>query len=617
MSAAPQNRQERGGEWFVPPLVVFATTAYAVVAWVSMLGIDTQWDEATDLVIAWSLKDDPMVGNSDDPYQGRLPMYLTALALTFQPGLSHRSALLLSRTLSIIVSAASIPLAYRLARRWFAPPAPSLAAIVLAASPYFLGFGRMALTEGDAFCPTAVLASLLAFERFREDRTSPQLTALALALGIAAASKFLLAVVVPIIAACDFIDSFARLGDRREPTPIHRSWFVMTALAVVFAALATSPAWLNFTPFSVNSEILSRLPGFAWFDAFLLTLVPMAAGIWLGIRNRPDEGSRWPVLKSWLVIAPLSALVCLTFFPAHLLNPQLLGGLAHRTSTWGGATPGSGTSEAAWLYGGIVLFKLGIPLGLATSLGLVTAVILAPVRSSWRLLAAVIFGLTALYAALPVRQTFYLMSVYPLVIIALAGFVGGVDNRLARWQQSPIPRLLSRSALAVALIWLLVMDIRVYPAFGYAGYEVVDTFWLGRWTCGYRSIVQITNDGTEEALAWCRTHLPEGTELAACLSDVHVAEAEAARRLPKLTISCVDQISQDVINRYPYILIHHARGLGYNEFLPEFGDYPSLEHRYTVWRGRNVYRLPVVSVYRNGAVPETLPSRPAAPSATP
>ena len=157
-----------------------------------------------------------------------------------------------------------------------------------------------------------------------------------------------------------------------------------------------------------------------------------------------------------------------------------------------------------------------------------------------------------------------------------------------------------RAPLVFAIVWLLWMDVLLYPTFTYAGYEVVDGSWLGRPTRGYRSLVQVTNDGTEEALGWCRVHLPEGELLAVCVSDVHVANAAADRRTPRLTISCVNQVTGSVIERYPYVLIHHVRGLGYDEFLPEHGDWPSLELIHTVWRGRGTYRMPVVSIYRNG-----------------
>src|SRR5438309_2253276 len=74
-SSAPDP--QRGGRFLVVPTAV----GYALVAWVSMIGLDTHWDEAVDLSIARTLRADPLPGSAHEPTQGRLPMYATALVL--------------------------------------------------------------------------------------------------------------------------------------------------------------------------------------------------------------------------------------------------------------------------------------------------------------------------------------------------------------------------------------------------------------------------------------------------------------------------------------------------------------------------------------------------------
>jgi 4-amino-4-deoxy-L-arabinose transferase-like glycosyltransferase len=119
-------------------------------------------------------------------------MYVTALALSIARPTDYESILSVSRSLSIAAGSVAILLTFVLARRWFGMSTALLSAAILAASPYFLGFSRLAMTEGDAFCPAAVLLVLLAFDRYRWRRDSSSIVLLALAFGIALASKFLL-----------------------------------------------------------------------------------------------------------------------------------------------------------------------------------------------------------------------------------------------------------------------------------------------------------------------------------------------------------------------------------------------------------------------------------------
>jgi hypothetical protein len=126
------------------PQVILLTIAvvFAVTSWLSSQSLDTHWDESVDLQIAGALLEDPLRGTPLDLSQGRLPMYVTALALSVARPTDYESNLSVSRSLSIAAGSVAILLTFVLARRWFGMPTALLSAAILAASPYFLGFSR-------------------------------------------------------------------------------------------------------------------------------------------------------------------------------------------------------------------------------------------------------------------------------------------------------------------------------------------------------------------------------------------------------------------------------------------------------------------------------------------
>ena len=197
---------------------------------------------------------------------------------------------------------------------------------------------------------------------------------------------------------------------------------------------------------------------------------------------------------------------------------------------------------------------------------------------------------TAMLLTLPFFQTFYLMSVHPIIVIALSDFV-----IRARWA---LPRGTARSTWSVsvtgAIGWMLLGDIRAYPAFGYFGYETLGARWLGSENLGHRNIVQVTNNGTEEALRWCNEHVPAGRRVLLCTDDHNIAQDFINRTRPGYKLV----LCSDVGCSYDYVVSHHVRTSNYYETPPEPSDAGSLQMVHTVYRGNGLYRLPVVTVYQ-------------------
>src|SRR4029450_7211334 len=74
-------------------------------------------------------------------------------------------------------------------------------------------------------------------------------------------------------------------------------------------------------------------------------------------------------------------------------------------------------------------------------------------------------------------------------------------------------------------VWLIWGTMRVYPEFGWYGYETIGDRWLGEESRGYRSIIQVTNDGTEDALRWPGEPWPAEARVVSYLGDHHVVDA--------------------------------------------------------------------------------------------
>ena len=140
---------------------------YTTQAWRSVGEVNILIDEVTDTHIASMLRSDPLFGSGNDGSQARLPMYATAfmhtIATRLHPAGENLPILTTARATSIAVGATGVFLLFLVARRWFDTPTALLASGILAIAPYFLNLSRTAMTEGDAYCPTAVLMALFTF----------------------------------------------------------------------------------------------------------------------------------------------------------------------------------------------------------------------------------------------------------------------------------------------------------------------------------------------------------------------------------------------------------------------------------------------------------------------
>ena len=583
---------------YLPPAAVLALAGlFALVAWRSVQHVNTQWDEMTDHRIALALLEHPLWGSGLDGSQARLPMYLTAAAYA-----CFGASLAVARTVSIVVGAATIVMAFSVGRRWFGDVAGMLAAALLAVSPYFIGFSRTAMTEGDAFCPLAVLLVVTAFDAQLRRRDSRRLVIFAAALGLALAVKFYALLLVPALVICDVVDQRVRratAAERDSHPVVRRGWGALSPLiqwavfALVLECLAAAAAQLRLVHASIG----------LWAVGLIVLLLGLRELVPVGRGRRIIVGSagNLPAVRGWLVILPLAGAIALAICPEHVIQPEVPRALLRRLIRRDHTLPMTAFIDPLRLYSGIILLKLGLPLGVMTAAALVRAWIRSPHEPRLRLLLAVVGLYVLLLTTLPVRQAFYLLAVYPLLILLLSTFIVQAARSLRGR-----PRLRSAwiALVATSCLYLLWGVIRVYPDFGLYGYEVVGRRWLGAESRGYRNLIQVTNDGTQDALRWCVEHVPPGKRVVSFLWDDHVIDAFVQRQ--PLCFELVRRLGQaDPLQGPPledadYLLVSLNNQATYRDMpaAETRADYFEPEPVHVVWRGRGPYRMGLVQIYQ-------------------
>jgi hypothetical protein len=478
-----------------------------------------------------------------------------------------------------------------------------------------LQFGHDALSQGDAFTVAPVLFTLITFEQFNRKRTTFWLLSFSFCLALAIAAKFFLVILIPALLT---YQALLNASERqRQPDPsaspnrtdetIALGW-PYTFLAVgtgLFALFALMIALQRFGQPQATSQLMNQMARLLWLAAlsgiFLCFLVAFKyPGIW---PLRPVKPAiYWHLRHAWLAILPLTLAITLALFPAHIFNPYVLPTLFERFITLDGNSNLLATSlVSAKLYLGLILLKLGLPFGVATCLAITWAVRKSIHHKEFLLLTVVLFYYGLLLALLPLQQPFWLMSIYPLVLLILSAMIIQALANL----KVPKLRLSWIGYVVIAFAWLVVGLFQVYPTFGYYGYELIGEHWLGENSRGYRRVVTVTNDGSTEAIDWLRQHVPAGSAVISYLDDPHIINYLASTKPfafdfnHALQYQDKNELDQKVAEA-DFVV---ARALDDNgfpasmadpAFIQQFGPEPV----HQIFRGRGVYRMPVIWIYQ-------------------
>jgi hypothetical protein len=583
------------------------------------VGLTTvQWDEFTDLQIAETLSSRPFSGGTHDGSQARFPMYLTALAYRFmqicKPDFELLDLLPVSRWISIAMTVLAIWGTFFLGSRLFNPPTGLLAAGLFTFSPYVLHFGRDALTQGDAFTSATVVFALIAFERFNVQPTKAWLAVFAFFLSLAIASKFFLVILIPALITYHVIMDLKSISSRRVPAgvptriyqgaTIPSSYIIVSTATGFLALLALMASLLRFKQGAATGQIMYQTSLALW----LATLLGIACSLFVSIKDFRSGATSiknlhvaWPAIGVWLAILPLTFAMLLALFPDHIFNGRVFPTLLKRSITMDGnndlfATP----VVSAKLYLGVLLFKLGLPFGIATCMALVWGARKSVQNKNFLLLTLILFFYGLLLAILPLQQPFWLMSVYPLILLLLSALIVHNFTNLKSFKF----RLGWGGYIAACTAWLVVGLFKVYPTFGYYGYELLGDRWLGNDSRGYRAVVVVTNDGSTEAIDWLRQNAPAGSVVLSYLNDIHIINYLAGKQeFPfELKHALKYQTDGEVgpqLRKADFVVVRLINDLGVPSpvsdatFRARFASAPV----YQIFRGRGVYRMPVIQIY--------------------
>ena len=606
----------------VPFKIVIAllilSASYVAISGSAVSLATVQWDEFTDLRIAEGLSAHPLTGSTHDGSQARFPMYVTAVAhrfmQIFKPNFELLDLLPVSRWISIFMTVLAIWGTFFLGYRLFDAATGLLGATLFTFSPYILQFGRDALTQGDAFTPATVLFALIAFERFDAQRTTGWLAGFSFFLSLAIASKFFLVILIPALITYQVIVEIRKtstgpltegVSTRVDENATIPSPYIYLSMGTGFLALlALIISLLRFKQAAATGQIMYQTSVALW----LLTLLGIVGSLFLPIKHFRSRKSslknlhfRWPLIGAWLAILSLTFAMLLALFPEHIFNRYVFPILLQRSITMDGNSEVLATALiSAKLYLGLLLFKIGLPFGLITCVALVWATRRSIGNKYFLLTSLVLFYYGLLLAILPLQQPFWLMSVYPLILLLLSALIVHNFTNLKDFKL----RLGWSGYIAACTAWLVVGLFNVYPTFGYYGYELLGDKWVGSGSRGYRGVVVVTNDGSTEAIDWLRKNAPAGSVVLSYLNDIHIINYLAGRQeFPfelkhALKFQTGDQVGQQLAET-DFVVVRLINDFGAPSpvsdatFRARFAAAPV----YQIFRGRGVYRMPVIQIY--------------------
>jgi hypothetical protein len=197
------------------------------------------------------------------------------------------------------------------------------------------------------------------------------------------------------------------------------------------------------------------------------------------------------------------------------------------------------------------------------------------------------------------QQPFWLMSVYPLLTLALSVVI---IRGLINLQHTKL-RLIWASYVALAFGWLIIGLLQVYPTFGYYGYELIGERWLGSNSRGYRAVVVVTNDGSTEAIDWLRQNAPAGSTVISYLDDPHIINYLESTQPFVFDFKHALRHKNDLDRELAEADFVVARAIDDSDlsapvadpaFIQQFGSDPV----YQIIRGQGIYRMPVIQIYQ-------------------
>jgi 4-amino-4-deoxy-L-arabinose transferase-like glycosyltransferase len=512
---------------FLTPWVLFTCILliYAVLLFPTIGYQGISWDEQTDIMIARSYLASPdgwLAGSPIDPSQARLPMAIVALVYE----LLHVSDLITGRVVSGLVGILTLWGVFVYGKQQFGIFQGLVASGLLAVSPFFLSFSRIAFTETDIYLACAFIWLLVVSARMYRKPSISRVALVGVVWGIATSAKFTTVAIVPVIW---FAIWQARQRYKEDDlSPMSSGSTIFWAIWTFFCLVA---GWSVSHYFHFTGWLR-----FIHYTVIFLGWVAISAWNW---RLRRET-------TSWLALAALATgLGLLTFLvipPEHLTNSSILLSLSGRVQNEMFLNPGF-MFKSAVLHTMCILFKSTPVIGTGLLLSLILMMF------QWRRieiqlpLLLILFYFCAV-ELLPLSQTFYMIPLIPVLSI----FAADQMIRLyRRWRNAA-----TVLAVLAAMVWMYDMAV-CYPDFNLNGYQYLKARSIaGRSSIGYRSIVQVTSDGVQQSFEWLNANASAGDKVLAFVSPWHIIKATA----PRPVYQIINGLQGGVFERPDYIVTH-------------------------------------------------------------
>ena len=205
------------------------------------------WDEQTDMEIACSYipeRGGRLHGSLLDTRNTGLLMYSVAIVFA----LLRTRSLLTARLVSCLLGAFTIIGVYVFCKRKYDHRKALLACSILATSPYFLSFARVAFVEGDIFAACGLAWLLVCVSILQEKRTAGWAAVTALVLGLTLSAKLLAVAALPAVFILLVMHPENSMRPGRTYVSKRDTAFIGTVLFLQFAAIFTVWAVTYLSP---------------------------------------------------------------------------------------------------------------------------------------------------------------------------------------------------------------------------------------------------------------------------------------------------------------------------------------------------------------------------------
>ncbi len=501
------------------------------------------YDEQIDLAIAETYTKEQfgwLRGVDLDSINVRLPMYISSVVFKLSDG----NPLFWSRAISVVLGVLTMAAIYVFCAKHFNRVVGVGACFVLATSPYYLAFSKIAMTEGDIYitCTTAWL--LLCVVALRETASVKWVAATGVCLGLALASKasasaLVLATVVSLLLP-NTEGRRDKLSDYVATLRLFHYLILMAATSVVVVA-----GWLYMGPGTIEEIPLAygQLSDRRILVHYLAALLPWLTVLWIAFRDRDR------IMNKWMQVTVVPGIAVTTFLlipPVHTTNPAILAALVQQFIDSNSSFSWSFAWEAFVFHTLVVFFKPSIIVGALVWISFITALWQSRYRPELRvplLICVSYFSFVVL--KMTWIQTYYMMTMFPIIALVIA------DQLYVLWQRYRVTALV---AIMGATVSVVVDIMRTHPDYHLNGYQWLGARYLaGRSTIGYRGIVHTPSDGVRQMLCWSVENIQVSERVVYYLVEEHILRPFMAEYPILMRNGTRKSVTIDEAN---YVLVH-------------------------------------------------------------